>query len=105
MVFCYQNCYDLLWEKVVRVVEKITRTIYSNSERSKQFLVKFGHSVKDKKFEKIFHLIFDLLSSVKFWVEDFFKGPGAKNDTSQNPGSFNQILSFESRKGSPVATF
>ena len=33
------------------------------------------------------------------------KGPGAKNDTSQNPGSFNQILSFESRKGSPVATF
>ena len=38
-------------------------------------------------------------------VGDFFKGPGAKNDTSENPGSFNQILSFESQKGSPVATF
>ena len=24
------------------------------------------------------------------------KGPGAKNDTSENPGSFNQILTFES---------
>ena len=33
------------------------------------------------------------------------KGPGAKNDTSENPGCFNQILSFESRKGSPAATF
>ena len=33
------------------------------------------------------------------------KGPGAKNDTSENPGCFNQILSFESRKWSPVATF
>ena len=33
------------------------------------------------------------------------KGPGAKNDTSENPGSFNQILSFESQKWSPVATF
>ena len=50
MVFCYQNCSDLLWEKIVLVIEKtfeirgwrprickifeITRTIYSNSERS-----------------------------------------------------------------------
>ena len=55
MVFCYQNCSDLLWEKIVLVIEKnfeirgwrprickifeITRTIYSNSERSEQFLV------------------------------------------------------------------
>ena len=60
MVFCYQNCSDLLWEKVVLVIEKnfeirgwrlrickhfeITRTIYSNSERSEQFLVKFIYS-------------------------------------------------------------
>ena len=53
MVFCYQNCSDLLWEKIVLVIErnlwnsrlqaenfqnfKITRTIwYSNSERSEQ---------------------------------------------------------------------
>ena len=33
------------------------------------------------------------------------KGPGAKNDTSKSPGCFNQILTFESRKWSPVATF
>ena len=43
MVFCYQNCSDLLWEKKNLVIEKnifeITRTIYSNSERSEQFLV------------------------------------------------------------------
>ena len=47
MVFCYQNYSDLLWEKKnVLVIEKnfwifeITRTIYSNSERSEQFLVR-----------------------------------------------------------------
>ena len=45
MVFCYQNCSDLLWEKIVLVNEKIfkdfeiTRTICSNSGRSEQFLV------------------------------------------------------------------
>ena len=42
MVFCYQNCSDLLWEKIVPVIEKIfeiTRTIYSNSERSEQLFV------------------------------------------------------------------
>ena len=33
------------------------------------------------------------------------KGPGAKNDTTESPGCFNQILTFESRKWSPVATF
>ena len=55
MVFCYQNCSDLLWEKkIVLVTEKtfwnwrlkakicknfeITWTIYSNSERCEQFL-------------------------------------------------------------------
>ena len=55
MVFCYQNCSDLLWEKIVPVIEKnlwnsrlkaknlqkfeIARTICSNSERPEQFLV------------------------------------------------------------------
>ena len=55
LVFCYQNCSALLWEKNVIVIEtifeirswrpricknfEITRTIYSNSERSEQFLV------------------------------------------------------------------
>ena len=49
MVFCYQNWSHLLWERVVLLIEKkwrlrickffeITRTIYSNSERSDQFL-------------------------------------------------------------------
>ena len=45
--FFYQNCSDLLWEKNVLVIDKnfcktfeITRTIYSNSKRSEQFLVK-----------------------------------------------------------------
>ena len=49
MVFCYQNCSDLLWLKKkieirdwrprIRKIFEITRTIYSNSERSEQFLV------------------------------------------------------------------
>ena len=42
LVFCYHNCSDLLWEKNVLGIEKnfeITRTIYSNSERSEPFLV------------------------------------------------------------------
>ena len=42
MAFCYQNYSDLPWEKIVLMIEKffeITRTIYSNSERSEQFLV------------------------------------------------------------------
>ena len=55
MVFRYQNCSDLLWEKIVVLIEKnfwnsrlkarickkfeITGTIYSSSERSEQFLV------------------------------------------------------------------
>ena len=50
MVICYQDFSDLLWEKIVLVMEKnfwnsrickifeITRTIYSNSQRSEQFL-------------------------------------------------------------------
>ena len=35
----------------------------------------------------------------------FFKGPGAKKAIRESPGYFNQILTFESRKWSPVATF
>ena len=37
------------------------------------FLLKFGHSEKDTKFEKIFHFQFDVTQCIKFWVEDFFK--------------------------------
>ena len=56
LVYSYQNCSDLLWEKIILLIEKnfwnfeaegprifknfeITKTIYSNSERSEQFLV------------------------------------------------------------------
>ena len=55
MVFCYQNCFDLLWKRNVLVMKKtvetwswrprlckifeITRTIHSNSKRSEYFLV------------------------------------------------------------------
>ena len=53
MVFCYQNCADLLWEKIVILIKKnfrgwepricknfeITTKIYSDSERSEHFLV------------------------------------------------------------------
>ena len=42
MAFCYQNCSELLWEKngldFCKIFE-ITRTSYSNCERSEQFLV------------------------------------------------------------------
>ena len=53
MVFCYQNYSDLLWKKIVLVIEKnfwnsrlkaenlqtfeITRTIFLNKERAEQF--------------------------------------------------------------------
>ena len=52
MVFCYQNCSDLLWEKIVRgkllkfegegwifKIFEFTRTIHSNRERWEQLLV------------------------------------------------------------------
>ena len=55
MVFCYQNCSDLLLEKIVLEIEKtleirgsrlriskifeITRTTYSNNEMSELFLL------------------------------------------------------------------
>jgi hypothetical protein len=50
--------------------------------------------------------IFSFFIYLKFiYSEKATKGPAAKNDTTENPGCFNQILSFESRKWSPVATF
>ena len=45
------------------------------------------------------------LAKNQLYSNEITKGPAAKNDTTENPGCFNQILSFESRKGSPVATF
>ena len=71
-VFCFQKIYDLLCEKkyIYRDRKKllkfeaegqifgknfeITRTIYSNSERSKTFLVKLVFSKKATKIDEIF---------------------------------------------------
>ena len=70
--------------------------------------VKFIYSEKATKFYEIFTL---LLTGLNWhyirqkYGGDFTKGPGAKNDTSESPGCFNQILTFESRKWSPLATF
>ena len=52
----------------------------------------------------------DTYKDINFFVklryyEKATKGPGAKNATRESPGSFNQILNFESWKWSPVATF
>ena len=56
---------------------EITRTIHSNSDRSEQFLVKFGFSEKRTKFEKNLPYSFDksadLLSKCQNHKEDFFK--------------------------------
>ena len=67
--------------------------------------VKLGYCEKATKFEKISQSYLTLLSNAKKIGRCFSKGPGAKNDTSKSPGCFNQILTFESRKWSPVATF
>ena len=56
LISCYQNCFDILWERIVLVIEKIfwnsrlrickmfeiTRTICSNCERWEQFSVTLG---------------------------------------------------------------
>ena len=66
MVFCYQNCSDLLCEKIVLVIEKkfckifvITRTIYSNSERPGE--------------------------SFSWWLEQFFLTVGQNNFGNKIP--------------------
>ena len=53
IVFCYQNCSDILCKKIVLVIEKnsITRTIYSSSKRSEKFLNLFLE-VSQIKLEK-----------------------------------------------------
>ena len=77
MVFCYQNCFDLLWEKIVLVTENIfwnsrlkadnlqkfvtTRTICSNSERSEQLQNAFlTCSWRFLRYDKLEQLLFTL---------------------------------------------
>ena len=53
---------------------------------------------RDTKLERF-------LAKNQLYSNEITKGPGAKNDTSESLGCFNQILTFESRKWSPVATY
>ena len=47
-----------------------------------------------------------IVNLLQFSENSFLKnGPGAKKAMRKSPGYFNQILTFESRKWSPVATF
>ena len=48
-----KNCSSDI-EKLLKFEAEITRTIYSNSERSEQFLVKFIFSKKATKIDKMF---------------------------------------------------
>ena len=83
MVFCYQNCSDLLWkkedrEKILKFEAEdrefeITRTICSNSKRSEQFLVR----------ECFFSLIMEV--SPPFFISDKLEQLGFK---------FEKILGF-----------
>ena len=73
MVLCFQNCPDLLWDKIVLDIEKnfwnlrlmaknlqniqITRTIYSSSERSEQILVTECLEQSEFKLEKIIGIL------------------------------------------------
>ena len=45
------------------------------------------------------------LAKNQLYSNETTKGPAAKKAMRKNPGYFNQILTFESRKWSPVATF
>ena len=56
-------------------------------------------------YEKLLWTTSRVLKVLSVCSSNNHKGPGAKNDTSESPGCFNQILTFESRKWSPVATF
>ena len=40
------------------------------------------------------HQLFVLYTASEMISEDFAKGPGAKNDTTESPGCFNQILTW-----------
>ena len=80
MVFGYQNYSDLLWEKIVQVIEKdlwiggwrpgicksfeITKTIYSNSERSEHFGKQNAFSTCSCRF-----LMSNKLEQVEFKLE------------------------------------
>ena len=53
----------------------------------------------------IFLMLRALYGSISQDLMFHTKGPAAKKAIRKSPGYFNQILTFESRKWSPVATF
>ena len=84
MVFCYQNCSDLLWEKIVLVIEKNFwnsrlnfqnfQNFYSSSERSEQFLVT----------ECFFNLLLEV--SHIFWIRTIIIQIGKKIGIEKHAG-------------------
>ena len=75
--------------------------ILSTLDCKKEF-VKVERTLQDKKGV----LRASTFRQAKFiYSEKATRGPGAKNVTTESPGCFNQILTFESQKWSPVATF
>ena len=87
LLFCYQNCSDQLWEEIVLVFEKnywnsrlkpenlqnfdITRTIYSNRERSEQFLVRGRSQTTFTKFCPLLPTYLPLFTLVDIWTTTY----------------------------------
>ena len=46
MVFCYQNCSDLLWEKIALVIEKNFWNLRLKAENFQNFLYHFNNLFK-----------------------------------------------------------
>ena len=70
MVFCFQNCSDHQWEKIVLVIKinvwnsmLIIRTINSNSDWSDQFLKKNAYLTSSWKFHRC--IVLELLKLKK----------------------------------------
>ena len=54
MVFCYQNCSDLLWEKIVLVVEKNFWSLRLKAENLQKFSDHWNNFIKQWKVRIIF---------------------------------------------------
>ena len=78
--------------------------MYYIGEREKYTILYICKVQMLREFQIISKNFTHFKKKIVMW-EIFSKGPGAKNDASESPGCFNQILTFESRKWSRVATF
>ena len=54
MVFCYQNCSDLLWEKIVLVIEKNFWNSRLKAENLQNFWDHMNNLFKQRKVSTIF---------------------------------------------------